>query len=78
MNRAKDPTLIALLNEKINKEWQSKVIEEPMSKFLDEAIKKKTSDQHNLLKDLLMKLGNIKGFIVEEEFRMDSQRLDVI
>lgn len=52
LNRAKDPTSIALLNEKINKEWQSKVIEEPMSKFLDEAIKKKTSDQHNLLKDL--------------------------
>jgi len=78
LNRAKDPASIALLNEKINKEWQSKVIEEPMSEFLDEAIKRKTSDQHNLLKDLLMKLGDIKGFIVEEEFRTDSQRLDVI
>lgn len=78
LNRTKDTASIALLNEKINKEWQSKVIEEPMSEFLDEAIKRKPSDQHNLLKDLLMKLGDIKGFIVEEEFRTDSQRLDVI
>ncbi len=78
LNRAKDSASISLLSEKINKEWQSIVIEEPMSEFLDEAIKKKTPNQHALLKDLLMKLGKIKGFIMEEEFRTDDQRLDVI
>ena len=78
LNRAKDSASISLLSEKINKEWQSIVIEEPMSEFLDEAIKKKTPNQHALLKDLLIKLGKLKGFIVEEEFRTDGQRLDVI
>lgn len=78
LNPAKDSNSIALLNEKIYGEWKSKVIEEPISEFLDDVIKKKTPDQHAHLKDLLKKLGEIKKFIVEEEYRMDGQRLDVI
>lgn len=78
LNPAKNSVSIALLNEKIYGEWKSKVIEEPISEFLDDVIKKKTPDQHAHLKDLLKKLGEIKKFIVEEEYRMDGQRLDVI
>jgi predicted RNA-binding protein len=78
LNPAKDSASIALLNEKIYREWKSKVIEEPLSDFLGEVIKKTPPNQHTHMKDLLMKLGEIKGFIVEEEFRMDGQRLDVI
>ena len=78
LNPAKNTASISLLNEKIYKEWKSKVIEEPISDFLGQVIKKIPPNQHAHMKDLLMKLGEIKGFIVEEEFRMDGQRLDVI
>ena len=78
LNRVKNQVSIELLNEKINMEWQSKVIDGPMSVFLEEAILVKAPNQHNQLKKLLMKLGDLKGFIVEEEYRMDGQRLDVI
>lgn len=78
LNPAKSLASISLLNEKINRKWKSKVIEEPISEFLDDVLKKKTPNQHAHLKDLLMKLGEIKGFIVEDEFRMDGQRIDVI
>ena len=69
---------IALLNEKIEQQWKSRIIEESVSEYLTEAIKKKAPNEHVRLKNLLLKLGEIKRFIVEEEFRMDSQRLDVI
>lgn len=78
LNPAKDAASIALLNEKIYREWKSKVIERPISEFLGDVIKKTPPNQHSHMKNLLMKLGEIKGFIVEEEFRMDGQRLDVI
>ena len=78
LNSVKNVASIALLNEKIKEQWKSRIIEEPVSEYLTEEIKKKAPNEHVRLKNLLLKLGEIKGFIVEEEFRMDSQRLDVI
>jgi len=78
LNSVKSAASIALLNKKIREQWKSRIIEDPVSEYLTDAIKKKSPNQHVRLKHLLLRLGEIKGFIVEEEYRLDGQKLDVI
>lgn len=78
LNPVRNKTSIALLNNKIKEQWKVEVIEEPISEFLNEAIKKKMPNQHEQAKELLISLGKINGFLVEDEYRMDGKRLDVI
>lgn len=78
LNSVKNKAAITLLNTKIKEQWKIEVIEEPISEFLNEVIKKKAPNQHEKAKELLISLGKISGFLVEDEYHMDGRRLDVI
>lgn len=78
LNSVANKKSVILLNAKIMEQWKIEVIEEPISEFLNETIKKKLPTTHEKVKDMLLNLGKISGFIAEDEFHMDGKRLDVI
>ena len=78
INAVKNKEAIKQLNEKIKQFWKTEIIEIPISEFLQKTIEKKTPNQHEHIKNLLIDLGKIQGLMVEEEYSLDGQRLDVI
>lgn len=78
LNSVRNRTAIDILNSKIKEQWKTEVIEAPISDFLDKAVKIKKPNEHARIKDLLINIGKVSGFMVEDEYKMDGQRLDVI
>ena len=78
LNPVKNIEAINILNAKIKGQWKTEVIETSISDFLDKAIKQRKPDLHGNTKELLVNLGKISGYMVEDEYQMDGQRIDVI
>lgn len=78
INVVKNKDAINKLNEKIKQSWKTEIIEMPISEFLQKNSEKKSPNEHARIKNLLIDLGKISSFMVEEEFPLDGQRLDVI
>ncbi|MBU0635146.1 MAG: EVE domain-containing protein [Candidatus Omnitrophica bacterium] len=78
INAAKNKDAIKALNEKIKQSWKTEIIEMPISEFLQRNSEKKSPNEHARIKNLLIDLGKISSFMVEEEYPIDGQRLDVI
>ena len=78
LNVIKNQGAIKQLGEKIKQFWKTEMIEIPISEFLQKTMEKKTPNQHEHIKNLLIDLGKIQGLMVEEEYPLDGQRLDVI
>lgn len=78
LNSVKNRDSISALNSKIKEQWKTEVIEIPVSEFLGKSVKHVSPGQHDRVKEILVNLGKISGFMVEDEYKMDGQRLDVI
>ena len=78
LNSIRNSVAINMLNSKIKEQWKTEVIEAPISDFLNNATKDKKPNEHTRIKDLLINLGKVSGFMVEDEYQLDGQRLDVI
>lgn len=78
INAVKNRDAIKALNERIKLSWKTEIIEIPISEFLQKNIERKSPNEHARIKNLLVDLGKISSFMVEEEYPLDGQRLDVI
>ena len=63
--------------ERVHESWKINIITEPISQSMEKVTEQKTENLHSKIQNLLLKLGELKTYIVEKEVTLDGQRLDV-
>lgn len=78
LNPTRNKDAILELVSRMKQSWGIDVIEEPMSQFMEKTLKKETPNLHEKIKNLLLDLGKLNGYVTDKEYVLDGQRVDVV
>lgn len=78
LNSTRNRDAIVELVGRIKGSWGIDVTEEPTSQLMEKTLKQETPNLHEKIKNLLLDLGKLNGYVTDKEYTLDGQRVDVV
>jgi predicted RNA-binding protein len=60
------------------KEFKQDIVEEPITEYTDTTEMMKAPSTHEKIKEILVEIGSIQGYLAESEYNFDIGKLDVV